>query len=212
VSLTVGPSTSDYANIVFKRVSSALPMQEPTFTTDNYNAGSPRWYIQFGQGDYLFGYPSNSNLNGSDFAWSVNSCPGVDPNTYVSYSTAVTEASACGTTVTGLFVVADGISPAPPTPSRTCTTTATRSDSAASRGSQRAPRRRPGACVAVRPAHPVERDGVHEGQQVGEALGVALDVDRRPAHRHQLVAGGIEKSLEHGDGRLVASMLVVTDP
>ncbi|HWD24592.1 MAG TPA: hypothetical protein VG368_03945 [Acidimicrobiales bacterium] len=109
--LTVGADPSAGAQVILNNVQAALP-PEPTFTTDNYNAGSPRWYIQLASGAYLFGYPSISGLNTppDTFAWSVNSCPSVDPNTYYSYVDALAAISSqCGTgdTVSGVLVVAD---------------------------------------------------------------------------------------------------------
>ncbi len=59
----------------------ALPLTEPVFTTDNYNACSPRFYITLSNGDSLEGYPANAGLNGTDMAWAVN-----NGNTYQPWS------------------------------------------------------------------------------------------------------------------------------
>jgi hypothetical protein len=42
---------------------------EPTFTTDTFSGGSPRYEIDLDNGDYLFGYPSNAPFGRS---WDVN--------------------------------------------------------------------------------------------------------------------------------------------
>src|SRR5580658_8857333 len=50
--LTVGtPSDTTYAQIQLNSPPSAAPTDAPTFVTNNYAAGSPRWYIQFADGD-----------------------------------------------------------------------------------------------------------------------------------------------------------------
>jgi hypothetical protein len=76
---------------------------EPTFVTDHYAAGSPRWVIELNNGHSLWGYPPNSGLNGSDFAWAVD-----NGNTYTSYATAYANASAGSTTIKDAFIVEDG--------------------------------------------------------------------------------------------------------
>ena len=78
---------------------SALP--EPEFSTTNYGAGSPRYYITLSNGDTLWGYPPNSGLNGTDFAWAINNANSYSPWSGIQ----ATEGSA---TVTGAFVIADG--------------------------------------------------------------------------------------------------------
>ncbi|MGH7687145.1 MAG: hypothetical protein ACREN2_10065 [Candidatus Dormibacteria bacterium] len=111
ICLTIGsgPSSSVFAAVVLHHISSSLPSTSPTFTTDNYNSGSPRWYIPLTGGAYLFGYPSNPHLNGNDFAWSVNNCPPVNSNTYMGYSDAVAAVnSSCPGSVTGAEIIADG--------------------------------------------------------------------------------------------------------
>jgi hypothetical protein len=73
----------------------------PTFTTDNYAAGSPRYVIDLDNGDSLWGYPPNSTLNGSDFAWAIN-----NGNTYEPWSDALSAEP--GAKVADVVVVADG--------------------------------------------------------------------------------------------------------
>ena len=79
-----------------------LPSTEPVFTTDNYNAGSPRWYIQFASGAYVFGYPTNSGLAPSN--WEEKG-PGARTG-YLSWSTVQGDYSA--DSVTGVYIVMDG--------------------------------------------------------------------------------------------------------
>lgn len=77
---------------------------EPTFSTDNYAAGSPRWVITLSNGKSLWGYPPNSKLNGPDFAWAVD-----NGNTYTSYSAALAAAGVtAATAVKSVQIVADG--------------------------------------------------------------------------------------------------------
>jgi hypothetical protein len=78
----------------------------PSFVTDNYAAGSPRWVIELNNGNSLWGYPPNSGLNGTDFAWAVN-----NGNTYTSYAAAYATADASSTTIKDAFIVADGDQP-----------------------------------------------------------------------------------------------------
>ena len=71
------------------------------FTTDNYTAGSPRYYISLSNGHSLWGYPTQSGLNGTDMAWAID-----NGSSYVSWSDV--QASSVGAeTVTGAFVIAD---------------------------------------------------------------------------------------------------------
>ena len=99
-------TTGAYATLT--PASNEVPATEPTFTTDHYTAGSPRWFIQLSNGHSLWGYPPNSGLNGSDFAWAVD-----NGNSYTSYSDAVkaAEAGTTGTTVKSVQIVADGDQP-----------------------------------------------------------------------------------------------------
>lgn len=113
IHLTIGdgPSSSVYAAANLRDLPSTSldGAQDPTFTTDNYNAGSPRWNIFLSSGAYLFGYPPNSGLNGGDFAWSVNACGSVSPNTYMSFAEAVSTVDAyCSGSITGVQIIADG--------------------------------------------------------------------------------------------------------
>ncbi|MBO0728392.1 MAG: hypothetical protein J2P57_03980 [Acidimicrobiaceae bacterium] len=104
IDLTVGSnSTTTYAVIAFHHLPATEVgnLVQPAFTTDNYAAGSPRYYITLSDGNSLVGYPPNSGLNGSGFAWAIN-----NGNTYSTW-TAV-QAAERTATVTGTYVIADG--------------------------------------------------------------------------------------------------------
>jgi hypothetical protein len=79
-------------------------VDSPSFTTDNYAAGSPRFVIDLSNGDSLWGYPPNSGLNGTDFAWAIN-----NGNSYLPWSDVQT--AEAGTTIEDAVVVADGDQP-----------------------------------------------------------------------------------------------------
>jgi hypothetical protein len=104
IDLTLGSnSATTFATVTLKHLPatavSALP--EPQFSTDNYQSGSPRYFITLSNGQTLWGYPPNSGLNGSDFAWAINNA-----NTYQSWS--AIQAAEGSATVTGASVIADG--------------------------------------------------------------------------------------------------------
>lgn len=108
IDLTVGSnSPTTYALITLhhlpaKAVSS---LDEPTFATDNYNAGSPRWYITLSNGDALWGYPPDHTLSLTDFTWEVI-CSSSCGSQYKSWSGVQSyEGNAA---VTGAWVIADG--------------------------------------------------------------------------------------------------------
>jgi hypothetical protein len=101
IDLTIGSSSGSYAEAKLHQVHFAVSsISEPTFTTSDYASGSPRFFITLNNGDTLWGYPPQSGLNGSDFAWSIN-----NGNSYMSW-TAV-QAAESGATVTGAYVIAD---------------------------------------------------------------------------------------------------------
>jgi hypothetical protein len=104
--LTLGTdSGSTFAEVDLTGVAgTAVPAPPgPSFVTNNYSAGSPRWVIELANGHSLWGYPPNAGLNGSDFAWAVD-----NGNTYTSYASAYAAADGSSTTVTDAFIVADG--------------------------------------------------------------------------------------------------------
>lgn len=117
--LTLGTQTSStYAQVKVNLASSAEPTTPPSFTTDNYAAGSPRWYIQLSDGYYLFGYPvqlggtANASFTGDQ--WSAQGPGGNSTGGgYVTYQKALAFADPAGAaTVSAAYVLADGDQPA----------------------------------------------------------------------------------------------------
>lgn len=102
IELTLGTSPGSFAVIKLHHVHGAAvsDLAEPSFTTSNYAAGSPRYFVELSDGNSLWGYPPNAGLNGGGFAWAVD-----NGNTYLSWSAA--QAAEAGTTVTDAFVIAD---------------------------------------------------------------------------------------------------------
>jgi hypothetical protein len=98
------PGTSSYAVIELRHTSSEAPAAAPTLATDNYATGSPRWYLQFSGGDYLFGYPNG--------LWDTEG-PNVGFHYGLSYADAV---GYMGTeSITSAQVVMDASQPVPAT-------------------------------------------------------------------------------------------------
>lgn len=102
IDLTLGSSPGTFAVVRLHHVHGTAvdSLSEPSFSTNDYAAGSPRYFIELSNGDSLWGYPPDSGLNGSDFAWAID-----NGNTYMSWA-AVQEAES-GATVTAAYVVAD---------------------------------------------------------------------------------------------------------
>jgi hypothetical protein len=102
IDLTIGTTPGSFAVITLQHLpaTAVAALTEPTFSTDNYNAGSPRYYISLSDGNSLWGYPPNAGLNGSDFAWAIN-----NGNSYLTWSTVQTDDAAA--TVTGAWVIMD---------------------------------------------------------------------------------------------------------
>jgi hypothetical protein len=102
IDLTLGSSPGTYALVSWHNPTEVSKLAEPTFTTDNYAAGSPRFFITLNDGDTLWGYPPNSGLNGgTDFAWAIN-----NGNTYLTWSQV--QAAEGSAHVTSAEVIADG--------------------------------------------------------------------------------------------------------
>lgn len=99
IDLTIGSSSGSFAEARLHQVhgTAVSTLSEPTFSTTNYAAGSPRFFITLSNGDTLWGYPG---VNNGDFGWAIN-----NGNTYMSWS-AVQTAEA-GATVTDAYVIAD---------------------------------------------------------------------------------------------------------
>lgn len=111
VKLTVGtPSSSTFAQAKLVGAPTFLPSHEPSFTTDNYAAGSPRWVISLDNGKNLFVYPTGTGQF-SPASTNVEISPAItgDPE-YVSWSTALTEinGTAGSHVVSSAYIVADG--------------------------------------------------------------------------------------------------------
>jgi hypothetical protein len=105
IELTVGsPSDTTNAQITINNVGNVTisNLPEPTFATDNYGPGSPRYYITLSDGHTIWGYPPNSGLNGSDFGWAID-----NGSSYPSWSV-IQSGPEGSATVTGAFVIADG--------------------------------------------------------------------------------------------------------
>ena len=115
--LTLGSSIGSADVVIESAEDSAAPADAPTFTTDNYSAGSPSWYLQFVGGDDLVGYPSQADLGTSN--WTVMTspvaaCTVANRPVDVTYAAAVTflQNSACGgNVVTHAEIIAEGQSP-----------------------------------------------------------------------------------------------------
>jgi hypothetical protein len=104
IGLTLGTDTPNtYAEIDLTDVAGTAidGLSEPTFTTNNYAAGSPRYYITLDNGQSLWGYPPNAGLNDTDFAWAIN-----NGNSYLPWS--AVQSTESGAKVTGASVIADG--------------------------------------------------------------------------------------------------------
>jgi hypothetical protein len=102
IDLTLGSSGGSFAEITLHHVGGVVSeLTAPSFTTDNYNAGSPRYFITLDDGHSLWGYPGASGLNGGDMAWAID-----NGNTYMSW-TQVQGSAESGASVTGAYVIAD---------------------------------------------------------------------------------------------------------
>jgi hypothetical protein len=105
VKLTVGsPSGSTFAEVKLASPPALAPATAPTFITNNYAAGSPRWVLEFSSGCDLFGYPSQLSTTAN---WQVNGTGcGTTAAQYTTYALAL--AAANSTHVTAAYIVADG--------------------------------------------------------------------------------------------------------
>lgn len=85
------------------------PSAAPSFTTDNYAAGSPRWVIELANGNFIDGYPQQLGAAAkADFSgaqWAVG-----NSGAYESYSAALAGAndSLGNVKVTNAYIVEDG--------------------------------------------------------------------------------------------------------
>ena len=108
--LKVGSGSSTFAEATVASVPTAAPTTAPTFATDNYSSGSPRWFINFSGGDGLRGYPSNAGLGADN--WQVTSPATGDchvASSFVTYTAALASIpSGCAGNVTAAGIIADG--------------------------------------------------------------------------------------------------------
>ena len=102
IDLTLGTSSGSFAEIKLNHVhgDAISDLSEPAFATNNYSAGSPRYFITLSDGNSLWGYPPQAGLNSSGFAWSIN-----NGNTYMTW--AGVQSAEAGATVTAAYVIAD---------------------------------------------------------------------------------------------------------
>lgn len=102
VRMSTGPAGAAYVDVQ-NVVGTSAPVSAPSFTESAGGAGSPRWVIEFHNGDYLFGYPAAGGSAAVD-TWVCN--PGGAPTT--DYATAL---KACqpgfDDWVTAAFIVED---------------------------------------------------------------------------------------------------------
>jgi hypothetical protein len=72
ITLIVGSNPGTYGQFTlhnFEGIAIGDLPAEPTFTTDTFSGGAPRYEIDLANGDYLFGYPSNAPYGRS---WDLN--------------------------------------------------------------------------------------------------------------------------------------------
>lgn len=109
IALTVGsapynPPISDgtFAKVTITNAGGTLidGLSEPTFTTDNFNNGSPRYTIDLSDGHHLWGYPPNLQMGTSAMLWDGSDGYGV--------TWSQIQAIESGQTVTDAYVIADG--------------------------------------------------------------------------------------------------------
>jgi hypothetical protein len=102
IDLTLGSTGGSYAEVTLHHVGGVVSgLPAPSFSTSNYNAGSPRYFITLSDGHSLWGYAAASGLNGDDMAWAID-----NGNTYMSWD-AVQSSAEGSASVTGAFVIAD---------------------------------------------------------------------------------------------------------
>ncbi len=100
IQLTMGTTAGSYAMVTLHHVSSGAvsSLTAPSFVTDNYAAGSPRYYLTLSDGHSLWGYPVN--LSGETLSWAIDNA-----NSYSTWSQVQLAEGAA--TVTGAYVIAD---------------------------------------------------------------------------------------------------------
>jgi hypothetical protein len=106
ITLTTGTDPGTYAQFTIHDSSSLLvdDLAEPTFTTDTFSGGAPRYEIDFGDGDYAFGYPAQQGWGTA--SWDLN-CGQIScvPMSNVTWS--AIQGAETGQTVTDALIDAD---------------------------------------------------------------------------------------------------------
>ncbi|MCL2581561.1 MAG: hypothetical protein FWE35_03805 [Streptosporangiales bacterium] len=108
---TTNSSTFAQVSVNLKSLGDDMaPTTPPSFTTDNYSAGSPRWVIELANGNWIDGYPTQLNNGSANDAFTGNQWAVGNSGTYESYQAALTGANdALGNVqVTDAYIVADG--------------------------------------------------------------------------------------------------------
>ena len=108
--LTPGSASGTYGRLAvnLRSVGYLAPKIPPSFTTDNYAAGSPRWVIELANGNFIDGYPAQlGSAAKADFTgdqWAVG-----NSGSYGTYQAALNGANdpLGNVRVTDAFIVAD---------------------------------------------------------------------------------------------------------
>jgi hypothetical protein len=108
IELTVGsPSETTYAQITLHNFEgiAVSGLGEPTFTTGTYSGGSPRYEVDFSDGNYAFGFPSQAGYGSA--SWELVQCtPSCGSAGFMTWGGI--QAAEAGTTVTAALIEADG--------------------------------------------------------------------------------------------------------
>lgn len=64
-----GNQSTANAEAMLHNFPTTIPNQAPSFQATYFSSGTPRWYIKFANGDYMFGYPY-------DHAWDAHTTTG----------------------------------------------------------------------------------------------------------------------------------------
>jgi hypothetical protein len=108
---TTNSSTFAQVSVNLKSLGDDMaPTTPPSFTTDNYGAGSPRWVIELANGNWIDGYPTQLNNGSANDTFTGSQWAVGNSGTYESYQAALTGANdALGNVqVTDAYIVADG--------------------------------------------------------------------------------------------------------
>ena len=92
IALNLGTGTSAEVDVDLAKLGlTTAPKTAPSFTTDKYAAGSPRWVIELANGNFITGYPEQEGGGAkADFTgtqWALGT------GTHVTYQEALTEAN-----------------------------------------------------------------------------------------------------------------------